>query len=313
MHGREPYYSLLMASHLTEEQLWASNLASRIKLVQANFAGDDPATRQGFVSEEIERAVKEIPPSKRTEYLTALADRFPAWQPAPIPRTGNAGAIAETPEACLERLIQSAASLPEQAKADMVHKLQAAGFPVPQGAGPAPLEVAPELQRKLGLGPGQSLDPQRLIKLVAGLIELVQALDQLVWTLWKQLAPRSNYRRESEFAKLTGPYLSGDAEVSTQVVAQPLERTRKLIAGLLGSVGRAGATFAKRHVSRFAPEVIEDFAKLEKKWNESIDFACWRKYKENYKEHASEPAIENEIQEAIVKATENLIVGRMAG
>jgi hypothetical protein len=303
-----------MASHLTEEDLWASNLASRLKLVQVNFADESASTRQGYIGEEIDRALKEVVPSKRESYLDALAAHFPAWQsPAPVPaRSGDAATAPETPESLLERLIESASGLSQEAKSGMLNSLRQAGFPVPQG-GSAGFELSPEMQKKLGLKDGENVDPQRMVKLAAGLTELVQALDQLVWTLWKQLAPRSSYRKESEFIKLVGPYLSGDAEVSTQVVAQPLERTRKLIAAFLGSVGRAGSTFAKQHVGRFAPEVIQDWARLEKKWNESLEYACWRKYQEHFKEHSSEPAIENEIQEAIIKATENLIMGRMAG
>ena len=44
--------------------------------------------------------------------------------------------------------------------------------------------------------------------------------------------------------------------------------------------------------------------------NESLEQAAWKKYVEHAKEHGTEPAIENEIQEAIVKAAENLMMGR---
>jgi hypothetical protein len=51
---------------------------------------------------------------------------------------------------------------------------------------------------------------------------------------------------------------------------------------------------------------------MEKKFTESLEAACWRKFVQHAKEHASEPAIEHEIQEAIAKAAENLILGRIA-
>lgn len=303
-----------MASHLTEEELWAANVASRLKLLQANCANESAADRQEHIAGELERALKEVAPSQRDSYLKVLGERFPAWQTvqASRPADSSGDALPEDPESLADRLIESAGSLSSEARATLAGKLHSAGFAVSGGSG-ASLQAPPELREKLGLKPGQEVDPQRLLKLGTGLTELVQTLDQLVWTLWRQLAPRSTYRRESEFGKLVGPYLSGDPEVSTQVVAQPLERSRKLIAAFLGSVGRAGSTYAKKHTSRFAPEVIEDFANMEKKWTESLEVACWRKYRDHYKEHASESAIENEIQEAIVKATENLIMGRMAG
>src|SRR5438445_464410 len=47
-----------MESHLSEEAQWASGLAARLRLIQANFADDPPSQRQGVITEEIERALK---------------------------------------------------------------------------------------------------------------------------------------------------------------------------------------------------------------------------------------------------------------
>ena len=54
-----------MDSYLTEEAMWASGLASRLKLLQANFADDAPATRQNYITEEIDRALKGVVPARR--------------------------------------------------------------------------------------------------------------------------------------------------------------------------------------------------------------------------------------------------------
>jgi hypothetical protein len=307
-----------MGSYLSEEAMWATGLASRLRLVQANFADDQPAARQNFIAEEIERSLKGIVPSKRRIYLNALAEKFPAWQPSadsPAPIVQAAPSAEQTPEVLLQKLLEAAPRLAPETRAEFTRKLQQAGLvpaPVGGGSGGALPELPPELQKKLGLIPGKPLDPERALKMLVALSELTLALDQLVWALWKQMAPKSNFRKETEFNKLIGPYLGGDPEVSTQLLNQPLERTRKLIAGLLGAVGRASSTYAKKHTARFAPEVIEDWAKIEKKWSESLEQVCWRKYVQHAKEHATEPAIENELQESITKAAENLIMGRAA-
>jgi hypothetical protein len=305
-----------MGSYLSEEALWASGLASRLRLVQANFADDQASTRQNFIAEEIERALKGVAPSKRKIYLNALSEKFPAWQQStasPAPANIQQAAVSEeTPEAMLQKLLAVASSLTPETKAEFSRKLQQAGLAPAQASGGSLTELPPELQKKLGIPPGKQLDSERALKMLVALSELTLALDQLVWALWRQMAPKSNFRKEAEFGKLAGPYLGGDAEVSTQLLIQPLERTRKLIAGLLGAVGRASSTYAKKHTARFAPEVIEDWAKIEKKWSESLEQVCWRKYVQHAKEHATEPAIENEIQEAITKAAENLIMGRAA-
>jgi hypothetical protein len=303
-----------MESHLTEEALWANNMASRLRLIQANFADDPPSTRQTFLAEEVERGLQGVAPSKRETYLDALSQKFPSWEAA-RPAEGGEASVApppEAPEPLLARLIEAAPALSSEARLEFGRRLQQAGFGSALPAANPFSGLSLDLQKKLGLAPDKTLDPDRVVKMLAGLLELVLVLDQLVWTLWRQLARQPKYQKEAEFSKLAGPYLAGDPEVPTQLVAQPLEKTRRLIAALLGAVGRASSTYAKKHVARFAPEVIEDFAKMEKKWNESLDFACWRKYRELYKEHATEPAIENELQDSIAKSAENLILGRAA-
>jgi hypothetical protein len=303
-----------MESHLSEESLWASGLASRLRLIQANFADDPASVRQGYITEEIERALQNISPAKRSTFLDSLAERFPAWEGVrSAPRSDvQVGGAPLTAEELVGRLVQLAPTLSPEARAAFAGQLQAAGLSIKESAN-AFLELPPDLQKKLGLAPGKPLQLERAVKLLIITTEFGLALDQLAWALWKQVAPKSSIRKEAELNRLAGAYLTGDAEVSTAQLTQPVEKTRRLIAGLLGAVGRAGSSYAKKYVSRLSPEMIEDWAKMEKKWNESIEAACWRKFIQQAKEHASEPAIEHEIQEAIAKAAENLILGRVGG
>jgi hypothetical protein len=302
-----------MESHLSEESLWASGLASRLRLIQANFADDPASVRHGYITEEIERALKDISPTKRKAYLEALAERFPAWEGVRSAPTSDdkAGAAPLTAEELVARLLQLAPTLSPEARAAFANQLHAAGLSIKESAD-AFLQLPPELQKKLGLASGKPLHLERAVKVLIITTELALALDQLAWALWKQLAPRSTIRKESDFQRLAGSYLAGDAEVSGAQLMQPVEKTRRLIAGLLGAVGRAGSAYAKKYASQLSPEVIEDWAKMEKKFTESLEAACWRKFVQHAKEHASEPAIEHEIQEAIAKAAENLILGRIA-
>ncbi len=300
-----------MDSYLTEEALWASGLASRLKLLQANCADDAPATRQTYITEEIDRALKGVVPAKRKLYLDALAELFPAWQSgqtvpiAPTPLS----AAPESPSELLARFIQVVSTLPPETKAEFVQKLREADI-VPESGPAATIELAPDAQKKVGLPPGTPLHIERAVKLLVIESEAVLALDQLGWTLWKQMASRSTIRKDFEMVKLSGQYLGGDAEVSTQQLIQALEKTRRLVAGLMGAVGRAGNTYAKKLVARLSPEVIEDLAKMERKWTESVEVTAWRIFQRLAKEHLSEPAIENGIQEAMVKVAEDLMTGR---
>jgi len=297
---------------MPEESLWASGLAARLRLVQANFADQPGATRQGYLIDEIERALKDVNPSKRKLHLDALAERFPAWEAtAPAPVVTVEG-TPESPEELLARFIDTVSKLSGEEKSRFKRKLADAGLLEVQTSGGS-VDLPEDVRKKLGLTAGQPISSERATKLLGGLIEVTLALDQLAWALWKQMAPKSVIRKEGDFAKLIGPYLAGDAEVATPQVAGPLEKTRKLIASLLGAVGRAGSTYAKRHVGRFSPEVIKDLAQMEKKMWENIEPVAWRKYEQLAREHASEPALESEVQDAIVKAAEMIQMGRMAG
>jgi len=303
-----------MESHLSEEALWASGLAARLRLIQANFADDPANVRQGYLTEEIERAVKQVSPTRRKAYLECLAERFPAWEGVRSTAQSDmkVGAAVMTPEELVAGLVELAPTLSAETRASFAAQLQAVGLSVKESAD-AFLELPPEIEKKLGLPPGKRLHLERTVKLLAITAELALALDQLAWALWKQLAPKSSIRKENDLSRLSGSYLAGDGEVSTAQLSQLVEKTRRLIAGLLGAVGRAGSSYAKRYVTRLSPEVIEDWARMEKKWNESVEAACWRKFVQQAKEYACEPAIENEIQEAIAKSAENLILGRAGG
>jgi uncharacterized tellurite resistance protein B-like protein len=298
-----------MAEIMTDDSRWVSGLAARLRVLQANFADEQPTLRQSYVVDEIERALKQIPSNRRKQCLSVLADQFPAWQSATEPVT--AGKLKPpTAEALLQQFIELTKELPEEARAELVKKLELAGL-APKVKPPALLELTPEAQRKLGLGPDDHLDGERAAKLLGCLTDVTLALDQLVWVLWKQLGPKSNIRREADISRLLGPYLKGDAETSTPLVVQALERTRRLIAALLGGVGGAGKSYAAKYTQRFSPEAILSLAQLDRGFMKSLEVNAWEKFVHLSKQYANEPAIESEIQEAIAKRAENLMVGRV--
>jgi hypothetical protein len=303
-----------MESHLTEESLWADALAARLRVVQANFADDDAGTRHNFLVEEIERAMKGSLPEKRKAMLEALTGRFPTWHvPEPIQekKSNPTSSHAETVEESLDRLINIIPVLSSEQREQFVGRLKTAGL-VAESSSKAAVEMPPELQKRLHLDGTQSIAPDRVDRAFPILLDLALTLDQLVWTLWKQVAPKSVVRKDSDFGSLTGQYLTCSAEVSTAQVIQSLERTRKLIAGLLGAIGRAGGAYARERARLFDPAAIEAATRPEKKWNESSEFACWRKYVQLCREYGAESTIEKGIQEAVAKAAENLILGRPA-
>src|SRR5467141_2975812 len=113
-----------MESHLSEEALWASGLASRLRLIQANFADDPSSERQGHIIEEIERAVSAVSPTRRKTYLESLAERFPAWEGVRSTAESNVqvGAAPLTPEELVARLVEIAPTLSPEARAQFAQQ-----------------------------------------------------------------------------------------------------------------------------------------------------------------------------------------------
>lgn len=291
-------------------------------MLQGSFADDDPAGRREYLTEEVERALRGVPSARKSVYIEALAERFPtgtAPEPQPVQAPDSPAPARESAESLVSRLADVASQLPESERLSLTYRLQQAGFNVviPAAATASTTEeIHPELEKKLALQPGQPLDRQRALKLAAVLLDLVVTMDQLAWNLWKSLAPNSVVRRDpgptGDLRKIAGPYIVGDHEVSTAQITQLLDKTRQLTAGLLAAIGSTGESFARQYLARFSPHNIKEMADSEPGFFIGPEQKCWRKYLELFNE-VSGATIENEITSAIVKYTEDLILGANRG
>jgi hypothetical protein len=293
-----------------EARSWAEKVATRLWMLQTSFADDPPAARHDFLVEEIERSLKEVSSTYRSEYLAALMERFPGPERIDAPTfkpPPAAPQVRKTAKEIAEELVARFGELSSEEKAVLAQKLQALGLFALQSKG---LELPAELQGKLGITPKDNLDEERLVKLFAALLEMNAGLDHLIWSLWKNIAPRSAVRRDpaaDNLRRTVGRYLSGDREVATLQVTQMLDKTRQLSAGLLSAIGAAGEIYARRHLEKFAPEKIR--AGVDAKTSGfigSAELKCWRRYVELANE-LSGHAVETQILDGIVGYTEELI------
>jgi hypothetical protein len=300
------------------DTIWAADLSGRLRAIQASFADDPPEERQHYLAEEIERALQGLLESERLSRLELLAELFPVWDMPAGPVSAPPSSGADTPEDLIRRLVTLAPRLSNSDRAALAVQLASAGFEIPaasESSPPAPrpaAEVPPELQKRLGVEPNQELDLDRVLRLVAILVEFAVTLDHLGWSVWKNIAPNSIIRREpgatGEFRKLAGPYLTGDSEVSTTQVSQAIDKARRLIAGLIAAIGATGETFARQFLTRFSPTEIKAAAEVESGFFLGPEQKCWRRYVALFHE-TSGVAIEQEISQIVASYTENLITG----
>lgn len=302
----------------TEDAFWADNMAARLRLLQASFADEDPVGRQRFIAEEIERALKGVPDSRKKTCLEALADRFPSWQTAATATVKQEPAPPETAEMLIIKLVSAAADLPEQARRKIGDHLKEAGLAAAEAPKAAAMdgEMPQDAMAKLFLEPGKPLDADRACRLLAALLEWMVLLEQPAWRLWREVNPTATLRREGipggDLKAMIGKYLSGDTEVSTQQVVTVLQKSRRLIAGLMIALGSATRQYASHHHGQFSPETIKDVARTEKKFAESVESACWRKYCELALAALTVASIEKEIRDTIAKCAEEVMLGPKA-
>jgi hypothetical protein len=294
----------------SEVSSWAGKVAARLWMLQTSFADDSPETRHEYLVEEIERSLKEVAESRREEYLAALMDRFPGperfeFASAAVP-TAQVEAPKKSPLQLAQELIAQIPQLPSETRVAIAQRLQAAGLLIPQSKG---IELPAELIGKIGLTPEEPIDEERLAKVFAALFETVVMIDHLIWSVWKNVAPKSALRRDTDTANLrriVGRCLAGDREVATLQVTQILDKTRQLTAGLLSAIGPAGETYARQHLEKFSPERIR--TSVESKsggFLGNIEQKCWRRYLELAGD-LSGPVVEKQMVDAIVSYTEAL-------
>lgn len=289
--------------------------ANRLRLVQTDLAEEQPDVRQQYLADEVERALAQVVPTERPAFLAALQDWFPTWDRIDLERKGEQGmGQSATDERDLkdagflvERLADLAPSLSEEQRRSVAGRLRDAGLSV-EGRLAWPEQAAEKLRTHLKMTDGPEIDPLRAMELLQMQVDFCLSLDQLLWSTWKAIAPRSEIRGAGELKKCITPFLQGDQDVPRGEVMMHMEKLRQLTASVISSVSQTGRQFAQSHYARFNPDAIEDSAKLEKKALESIGVAAWRKYREIVGT-TDQATIEREIMQLIAEYAEKLMKG----
>ena len=299
-----------------ETNRWATELAARLRLVQSSFADDPSDVRERVLEEELEQALRAISHGKRKEYIETLIEQFPVPDSIDLLKRSEPhpemGMLQDDPADLVLRLADSIRSMPPEESSPILKQILESGL-VPTAISGEGIQIPEELLERMGkLAPGKSLDLRRALRLLDILIEVTVNLDQLVWQVWKTIAAKSVIQREtgpySDFRKTIEPYLSGDSEVSTEQIKQLVNKTRKLVSGLVAAMGSAGEINTHKYLDRLSPSAIRKMAEADPGVFESLEKKCWRKYVGAF-DSLNTAMIEKEIFDAIRKYTEKLVLG----
>jgi len=307
----------------------AAAIASRMRLVQMDFADDEDKVREDFLAQEIQAAVHNLTPAQRDAMLDELLLRFPTWEASGPQATDGAAdrqgagtdGIAESTAGTLDqreqndwtflvtRLAELKPTLSDQQKAEVETTLREAGvIPAHVAQQWSPDEEA-AVRKRLAIDESQAISPQRAIQLLAMLAEFAFSLDQVVWLAFREVAPQSDIKRTTGLDRQMGRFVTGDGDIGREQVLQEWEKNRQMVAGLIAAIGQLPRQFAKDYASKFSPDQIEEWARMQKK-NPlgSLESAAWRHYR-TLAGSMDDEAIESEMKKLIAGFTENLIKG----
>ncbi|MFT5423217.1 MAG: hypothetical protein ACI89L_000991 [Phycisphaerales bacterium] len=303
----------------------------RLTAMQQDLASEPEDVLRSFLAEEVERSMGKLDASEHAGFLEELHSRFPtmvdgggvASQAAEPPQRRRSRREGPRPEGSKPEAPKPEAEqpTPTSQNPETREPVSASPSPAPTGpvsTGPAPTGTAPSaagrvrvdarLAKVLGLKPDDEIDAEKAVEMLGLLAEMTKGLDQVMWSTWKVLSPRSPIKGSGEVTRAMGAYAAGRDGVEAKDVQRSVERLRQLSASLVSAISQTGRQFAQQHAERFGPEHIEEWSAREKKSMESAAAVCWRKYKEMYGT-ADEATIEREIMQQIADYGERLMSG----
>ncbi|MHC4743355.1 MAG: hypothetical protein ACYS8Z_15675 [Planctomycetota bacterium] len=295
-----------------EQQVRAT--ASRLRLVEADFADEDQHSRIGCLSEEIERALKSIVPDKRRAFLQHLMERFPAEtfgdEPASQSKPEIEAKLAD-PDYLVSRLINTLAKLGPEKKASLAEDLREAGLGGHAETGLSD-QAMQELRKILKIPGSAEIGVDRLAELVGMLAQFVISLEPLIWRVWKNLSPRSKIRRPQNLNNELGQLLLVDSKGFPGQIELELTTLRRLIVSVLAAIGQVGSQFSRQYVGRFSPSSISALVEMEDTggyFSKKPEVRCWEKYCE-LTSHLTEDSVETQMKRIVVDYVESLMEGR---
>ncbi|MHC4644354.1 MAG: hypothetical protein ACYTBJ_02545 [Planctomycetota bacterium] len=291
--------------------------ASRLRLIQVDFADASEQARVEYLSEEIERAVQTILPAERNEFLQKLLARFATGgftvqSASKEEKVGHAPTIDEAKlgdvDFLVGKLLEIAPALSAEERESVDKSLNQAGFGSKVRRDDS-AELGQNLKDNLHLDDGFVLNAGRIEELVAMLADFVFRLEPLAWNTWRELSPRSTLRPQGVLKKAVAKFMCDDTETTLRQVNNELRDLQRLIAAITTAVSRVGGQFAKQHLARFAPSEISALVRMEHgSVFVSQEVKCWRKYVE-LAEMLNADSIESAIRKAIVDYVESLVKG----
>ncbi len=264
-------------SELPEPRRWSYQAGARLKLVQASCRDWPADQRRTALVQEFDLLLKDVPATRRGEYLRELTRRFPAGMPLPQdPAPIEKAEDGDTPDKILNDFVICCANLPAEQRESFMAYLEDVGLvqkPPPQAASPlAQLEnqielddadvasiqlILESLKLSLNLDLEQPINLHRLLRVLRWMFESFTGLEDLVWRAWGEIAPTSQLRPgRKSLRDAIGQYVAADGEADPDVCREAIEGTAWLAKSITNGLGRGGKNFCDELFHYLSPETL---------------------------------------------------------
>ncbi|UCD74778.1 MAG: hypothetical protein JSV91_13440 [Phycisphaerales bacterium] len=306
-----------MAQHRSDSAELVAETANRLRMVQFDLADQEPQVRQDYLADELRRALAEVPPAERQQFLERLEDRFPSWDrqvavasraEEAVPRSSVDERELSDASFLVSRLTEVLPSLNEAERQVVRDRLAAAGL------GPAPTvawrdDAVKTLSALLDLEKTAAPDPDRALAAVDLLMTAAIDLDKMIWKTWREIAPKEKLRESGKLKSNLARWLGGDEDISRTEVGESLENLRRMIASMILAIRNAPREWTHRHLEKMSVAAIESHVDFEgTKLLESREVKCWRKYRE-LAEGLDEISIAREILQVVAEYAGRILEG----
>jgi len=291
--------------------------ASRLRLIQIDFADEPVDVRRGYLSDAIGQDLADVASSDREFFLRELMERFPTWDqrvdmaplpeaPSPVQSTTDERELHD-PSFLLTRLEALLPELSDAEREAVTDRLRAMGI-APQTVGGLPDKPIQDVIETLSLTKKQTLDPAKAVDLLGPLLTFAVKIDPLVRRAWGSLAPQSRLQSLTPLAHAMRQYVSGSGTVNREQIVLAVEHLRQLLASMVFAIAQSGK-FTSSYLARFSPDKIEDLVKMDgRKLLVSNDARCWDKYRQLAGQFLNEGEIEKGLRERIASFIEALVL-----
>jgi len=302
----------------SEAQSPVLQAARRLRRVQISFSDEPENQRRTYIAEELETLLKAVPIDQRGVFLDELESMFPVFG-TQVPATKPEGKGQEVPaedtlEELVSKLTQRVAKMGMAEREALVERLAEAGLirvdhtPASTDSGKALTSGGPEdpkvreslqyIARSLKV---ERIDVARTAKMTVMLAVYMGQLDQVVWSAWQAVAPRSGLKRKNSLEKALQSYIGGDPSVSGADLNAQIATTKKLLTAFIAAIGQLGVQFARQHLAPFSPQEVL-LSVNSKGANPLIgkDVACWALY-QRMARGLEEEAVDDAVREIVAK------------